>query len=289
MKAFDRTIAPILAAHCLKCHGGTKPAGGLNLSRRAAAFRGGDNGPAIVASALGKSLLWTKIKADDMPPKHPLPAAAKQKIRQWIVRGAKWGTDPIDPFRYTSNRRAGYDWWSLQPLMKHAVPQIAGDRWSRTAIDRFILARLRTQKLTPSPRADPRKLVRRVYIDLIGLPPPAEVIDEFEKAPSPAAWERLVDRLLSSRHYGERWARHWLDVAPVWRKQRIRIQHASSLVVVLSRLGDSHAQRRFALRSIRTDATRGRSSPGPIRSQALLPSGFSSRAHTIPFSATAPR
>ncbi len=211
--SFDQTIAPILSAHCLECHRGEEPKGELDLSQRATAFRGGESGPAIVAGDLDESLVWEMIEADDMPPKHPLPEADKKVIRQWIAGGATWGSDPIDPFQYTSSRRAGYDWWSLQPLAKQPVPTVDGDRWSRNDIDRFILAKLRTKGLAPSPRADPRKLVRRVYIDLVGLPPPAEVIDKFEKDPSPAAWERLVDDLLVSQHYGERWARHWLDVA----------------------------------------------------------------------------
>jgi len=152
------------------------------------------------------------IEADEMPPENALPEADKKIIRAWIVGGAKWGSDPIDPFQYTSSHRAGYDWWSLQSLTKKPVPTIDGDRWSRNDIDRFVLAKLKTKSLDPAPRADPRTLVRRIYIDLIALPPPAEIIDKFEKAPSPTAWEQLVDDLLASQHYGERWVRHWLDV-----------------------------------------------------------------------------
>ena len=210
--AFDQTIAPILSAHCLECHSGEHPKGKLDLSRRVTAFRGGESGPAIVVGDLDESLIWERIKADEMPPKRALPEADKHVIREWIVSGAKWGSDPIDPFQYTSSRRAGYDWWSLQPIVKQPVPTIDGDRWSRNDIDRFILAKLKTKKLNPSPRADPRTLVRRIYIDLVGLPPPAEIIDKFENAPSQTAWEQLVDDLLASQHYGERWARHWLDV-----------------------------------------------------------------------------
>ena len=211
-RAFDQTIAPILSAHCFECHSGAKPKGKLDLSRRATAFRGGESGPAIVAGDLDESLIWEMIEADEMPPENVLPEADKKIIRAWIVGGARWGSDPIDPFQYTSSRRAGYDWWSLQSLTKEPVPTIDGDRWSRNAIDRFVLAKLKTKGLDPSPRADPRTLVRRIYIDLIGLPPPAEIIDKFEKVPSPTAWEQLVDDLLASQHYGERWARHWLDV-----------------------------------------------------------------------------
>ena len=211
-KAFDRKIAPILAAHCFECHRGTEPKGKLDLSRRVTAFRGGESGPAVVAGDLYESLLWEMIEADEMPPKHPLPEGDKKVIREWIADGAMWGSDPIDPFQYTSSRRAGYDWWSLQPLSKQLPPTVDDDRWSRNEIDRFILAKLRAKGLAPSPRADPRTLVRLVYIDLIGLPPPTELIDQFQQDPLPAAWEQIVDDLLASQHYGERWARHWLDV-----------------------------------------------------------------------------
>ncbi len=211
-QVFDQTIAPILSARCLNCHSGPNPKGKLDLSRRATTYRGGKGGAAIVAGDLDKSLLWEQIDADEMPPKHPLSAAEKKTIRDWIVGGAVWGSDPIDPFRFSSSNRAGYDWWSLQPLKEPSAPVVDDESWSRSEIDRFILASLRSQGLAPSPQADPRARVRRLYVDLIGLPPPVEVMDNFEKNPSTAAWEKLVDELLASKEYGERWARHWLDV-----------------------------------------------------------------------------
>ena len=121
--------------------------------------------------------------------------------------------DPPDPFRHSSNERAGYDWWSLQPLEKPDPPATPGDRWSINEIDRFITAKLESRGLSHSPRADPRTLVRRLYVDLIGLPAPPDVIDRFAAHPSQERWEKLVAELLASSHYGERWARHWLDVA----------------------------------------------------------------------------
>jgi len=148
-----------------------------------------------------------------MPPDHPLPAADKEVLRQWIAAGAAWGTDPIDPFRFSSSRRAGLDWWSLQPLARPPLPAQESDPWVRNPIDSFVLNKLRDANLDPSPPANPRALVRRVYLDLIGLPPTTSALDAFEADPSPGAWQRLVDELLASRHYGERWARHWLDVA----------------------------------------------------------------------------
>ncbi len=206
---FDRKVAPILAANCLTCHSGPKPKGKLDLSTSKTAMKA----DLINPGKLGESLLWDKIESDEMPPKHPLSDADKAVIKKWIEDGGKWGTDPIDPFAFSSDKRAGKDWWSLQPLKRQAIPEVAGDAWSLNAIDRFVLARLKQAGLKPSPQADPRTLIRRLYVDMVGLPPPPQVVQAFEKDPSPQSWEKLVDELLASEHYGERWARHWLDVA----------------------------------------------------------------------------
>ncbi len=210
---FDTTIAPILAANCLACHGGDEPKGGLDLSQRTSAMGGGESGAAIVPGKVDESVLWQRVAAEEMPPGHPLSSAEKAAIRRWIADGAKWGSDPINPLEFSSSRRAGYDWWSLQPLRAPPVPLTGNDSWSINELDRFVLSRLRRNELQPSRRADARTLVRRVYTDLIGLPAPLEVIDSFVAAPSAIAWRQLVDALLASPHYGERWARHWMDVA----------------------------------------------------------------------------
>ena len=208
--AFDSTVAPILSAHCLSCHRDDEPKGGLDLSWRTPAARGGESGRAFVPGDADNSLLWERIAADEMPPTAPLSADEKEVIRQWIADGATWGTDPIDPFAFSSERRAGYDWWSLQPLRKPPVPPVAAADQAVNDIDRFILAALQNHKLGPSPRADARTLVRRLYADLIGLPAPVQVIESFSADPSASAWNQLVENLLSSEHYGERWARHWM-------------------------------------------------------------------------------
>jgi hypothetical protein len=230
---FDREVAPILAGRCLECHSGSEPKGGLDLSRAAAAAKGGDSGEAaFLAGQPDKSLLWQRITASEMPPKHPLPDGEREVIKAWITAGAKWGADPIDPYRYTSAARAGYDWWSLQPLKRPQVPTIQNPKSKiQNPIDAFILAKLEAKGLAPSPPADPRTLIRRVHFDLIGLPPSPEEVDAFI-SPSPLLplshsrpevergrhgdrekYEVIVNRLLDSPHYGERWARHWLDVA----------------------------------------------------------------------------
>ena len=216
---FDRHIAPILSGHCLACHGSTKSEGGLDLSQSLTTRRGGESGAAVVAGSLDLSVLWDRVNSGEMPPTDSLSKGEKAAISNWIRQGAIWGSDPIDPFRFSSDKRAGYDWWSLLPLpansaklLPTALDKTAGD-WSRNEIDRFVFAKLDAVDLKPSPRAEPTVLVRRLYFDLIGLPPPYEVVERFCRDPSQAAWAELVDNLLQSQHYGERWAQHWLDVA----------------------------------------------------------------------------
>jgi hypothetical protein len=210
---FDEVVAPVLAANCLECHRGAEPKGKLDLSRRASALLGGKSGPALAAGDPEKSLLWQRIVKEEMPPKHPLGEKERKVLHDWIAGGAHWGSDPIDPFRYTSSKRAGYDWWSLQPLGKPDVPKSDAGSWARNEIDRFVAARLKANGLSPSPRASPRALVRRLYYVLHGLPAPPEVVQKFAEDSSSERWKELVDGLLASPHYGERWARHWLDVA----------------------------------------------------------------------------
>ncbi len=209
---FDKAIAPLLAARCLDCHGGSKPRGGLDLSRREAARAGGDSGRVIVPGDAAASLLWKHVRDGKMPPKKPLTADEKALLRRWIDGGAGWGTDPIDPFRFTSASRGGYDWWSLQPVVRPALPKVKNAAWARNGIDHFILAKLEAKGLGPSPEADRRTLIRRLAFDLTGLPPTPDEVAAFVRDPRPDAYERLVDRLLASPHHGERWARHWLDV-----------------------------------------------------------------------------
>ncbi len=210
---FDRTVAPLLASRCLDCHGAASPRGGLDLTRRKSALAGGKSGAVIVPGKPAESLLWEHVERGRMPPKAPLSAAEKKVLHDWIKAGAPWGTDPIDPFRITTDRRAGYDWWALQPLGQPQQPRVKDAAWVRNPIDAFVLQRLEARGLRPSPPADRRTLIRRLTFDLLGLPPGPEDIDAFLKDDSADAYEKLVDRLLNSPHYGERWARHWLDVA----------------------------------------------------------------------------
>ena len=209
---FDTVVAPLLARKCLGCHNATEKKGGLDLSGAKSTFAGGDNGIAVVAGKPDESLLWERISQNEMPPKKPLADEDQQILKDWIKSGSKWGSDPIDPFRYTSESRAGYDWWSLKAIQRPALPRVADAAWELNPVDRFVLAKLESQGLKTSPRADKRALIRRLSFDLLGLPPEPDEVAAFLADDAPDAYARLVDRYLKSPHYGERWGRHWLDV-----------------------------------------------------------------------------
>ncbi|MDE2508420.1 MAG: DUF1549 domain-containing protein, partial [Planctomycetota bacterium] len=212
-KVFDAEIAPILARHCLECHGRSLRKGKLALATARAAFAGGANGPVIVPGKPDESPLLEYIDSGEMPrDRPPLSDSEKQRLRRWIADGARWGTEEIDPFLVTTERRGGYDWWSLQPVRDPAPPSVRDARWVRNDVDRFVLARLEASGLHPAPEADRRTLIRRLSFDLIGLPPEPDDVERFLADTAADAYERLVDRLLASPGYGERWGRHWLDV-----------------------------------------------------------------------------
>ncbi|MFM7058707.1 MAG: DUF1553 domain-containing protein [Planctomycetota bacterium] len=207
---FDQQIAPLLAARCLECHHGTDAQAGLDLSSRTRVLKGGDSGPAMVPGNVDESLLLQRVLTDEMPPQKPLTDAEKTQLTNWIREGAGWGTDPIDPFLLSTDTRAGRDWWSLQTPKPPQPP--AASPWATGPIDAWIEAGLARNNLTPAPEADRTTLIRRLSFDLLGLPPEPADVQAFLSDRSPDAWPRLIDRLLDSPHYGERWARHWLDV-----------------------------------------------------------------------------
>ncbi len=239
--SFDQQIAPLLASRCLSCHNATEKKGGLDLQREASARVGGDSGSVITAGTPDKSLLWERIVSDEMPPKQHLSAQEKEIVRQWIADGAQWGTDPIDPFRSSTVDRAGYDWWSLQPIAQPDLPWVENTDWAQNEIDRFVLSKLEAEQLAPAEQADSRTLLRRLYFDLIGLPPVFKNEDSKWKEQTlgieidprsfqyyGASYNTVVDALLASPHYGERWGRHWLDVIRFGESQgfeRNRVRH----------------------------------------------------------------
>ncbi|MEX0819377.1 MAG: PSD1 and planctomycete cytochrome C domain-containing protein, partial [Pirellulaceae bacterium] len=212
---FEQHIRPILVTKCLKCHGEKKQEGSLRLDSREAMLHGGDSGPAIVAGQAAESLLIEAIKYEsyEMPPTGQLATKEIHQFEQWIAAGAVW-PENIGTLREASGLIAPADreWWAFLPLRKPEVPLDENDNWSRNEIDRFVYARLAEQGMQAAPQADPNTLVRRLYFDLLGLPPTPEEIDAFTQDDSPDAWERLVDRLLDDQRYGEHWARYWLDI-----------------------------------------------------------------------------
>jgi mono/diheme cytochrome c family protein len=201
---FARDIQPILAEHCLACHGPEKGRGGFRLTSRAATLAATDSGtPAVVPGQPEASELFRRLTTTDlderMPPrtKEPLKSAEIAKLRHWIAEGVAWT-----------------EHWAWQPLSHISPPPVRNSTWVRNAVDRFVLARLEEKRIAPSPEADRYTLIKRLYYDLLGLPPPLEEVDAFVHDRSPDAYAKLVERLLASPHFGERWGRHWLDLAP---------------------------------------------------------------------------
>jgi Protein of unknown function (DUF1553)/Protein of unknown function (DUF1549)/Planctomycete cytochrome C len=216
---FESKIRPVLVERCHECHSAEskKPRGGLRVDSRAGIRAGGDSGPAVVPGDLDASVLYQAISraggVSPMPPKGELPATVVADFRRWIEMGAPDPRESSGTATASSTRESG-DWWSLRPIKRPAVPRIssAPAAWARTPIDAFILAKLAEHGLEPAPEADRRSLIRRLSFDLLGLPPTPEEIARFEDDPAPDAYERLVDRVLASPHYGERQARRWMDL-----------------------------------------------------------------------------
>ena len=211
---FARRVAPVLRQRCVKCHNAQKARGRLSLVRQQAILQGGETGPAIVPGNSAASMLVKMVIGDEpQMPKQGAHLTAEEiaDIRRWIDQGAIWpaGVELTEP---KTRPRVGPDWWSLRKLERPDIPAVRRKEWVRNPVDAFVLARLEAKRLHPGRPADKRTLIRRVTYDLIGLPPSPEEIDSFLKEDSEDAYERLVERLLASPHYGERWARHWLDV-----------------------------------------------------------------------------
>ncbi|MEO8493879.1 MAG: PSD1 and planctomycete cytochrome C domain-containing protein [Planctomycetota bacterium] len=222
---FEAKIRPMLAQHCYQCHSAKSgvPEGNLLLDSREATRKGGDRGPAVVPGKPNESLLLTAITHSDselkMPPKkEQLPAALIHDVERWIKLGAP---DPRDasavPKSLVENLEEAREFWALQKPVRHEPPTVQDKSWPNSAIDQFVLARLEASNLSPSADAELATLLRRLYFDLLGLPPSPETSQAFvsrtQSEGFDAAWEAEVDSLLASERYGERWGRHWLDVA----------------------------------------------------------------------------
>ena len=218
---FETRIRPVLAQNCFACHTDSE-LGGLRLDSRERLLQGGKSGPAVVPGKPQESLLIQAVRHEHprlkMPPQGKLPEEAIADLVAWVQAGAVWpetaatstGSPNAAEYAITPEQRS---FWAFQPVRKPALPAVKNRSWPKGAIDRFILAKLEANGLHPIKPADKRVLLRRATFDLIGLPPTPEEVDAFLGDTSPDAFRKVVDRLLASAHYGERWGRHWLDVA----------------------------------------------------------------------------
>ncbi len=222
VKLFEDSVRPVLELECFACHSDPERAqNDLLLTSRAGLLRGGERGPVLASRNPDESLLLRAVEYHDeqlqMPPSGRLAEADIDAIRQWVRLGAPFGGDEddldeverVDEFEITEADRA---WWSVRPIARPAPPEVDDAEWPANPVDSFLLARLEGAGLEPPAEADRRTLIRRAAYDLTGLPPTPDEIEAFENDPREDAWPRLIDRLLASPHYGERWGRHWLDL-----------------------------------------------------------------------------
>ena len=210
--SFEKDILPIVKAKCIRCHAGVEPKAGLNLTRTSSLLTGGKSGAVLRIGAAEFSLIYEKVSSGEMPPVgQKLTAAEKGVIRKWINAGAEGvpRADAVD----RSDDIGEVELWSFRPPVRSPVPSIENSQRVRTPVDAFVLQQLEGHELEMAPEADRQTLLRRASFDLIGLPPAHEDIDAFLTDTRPDAYELLIDRLLADPRYGERWARHWLDVA----------------------------------------------------------------------------
>ncbi|MBC7817890.1 MAG: DUF1549 domain-containing protein, partial [Planctomycetaceae bacterium] len=217
---FEKEIRPLLVEHCQSCHGDKKQEGGLQLTSRELLMKGGETGRVIVPSQPEESLLIGAVEylhEPKMPPKQKLPDADIARLRRWVAMGVPWPESNSTPtpvpdieFHVTPSQRS---WWAYQAVKDQSPPEVRNGAWPRNEIDQFIAAELESHMMQPAPAADRRTWLRRATFDLTGLPPTPAELDAFVADAAPEALDRAVDRLLASPRYGERMARHWLDIA----------------------------------------------------------------------------
>ncbi len=209
---FESEVRPVFEKNCLVCHNEQLRSSGLSVLSREALVKGGNRGPAIVPGNPSGSVLVNAVQYAGglkMPPTGKLSDENIGVLTKWVEQGAPWGKVEVSQ----AGKPAGAKHWSFQPIQRSPQPQVSRPEWVRNPVDSFILARLEKEGLSPSPEASRATLLRRLSLDLLGLTPAPAEVDEFVADTRPDAYERLVDRLLASPHYGERWGRHWLDIA----------------------------------------------------------------------------
>lgn len=220
LEFFERDVRPLLVAHCYECHSGkaSKLQAGLRLDSRVAILKGGDSGPALNVSNPDESSIIQAVRYDgfEMPPKGKLPAKEIEILTKWVAMGAPWPTEKS--IEHGLDRET-FDWqkrkeghWVWQTIQNPTRPAVIDSNWPRTDADFFILCSLEKTGLKPAVPADKFALVRRLYLDILGLPPTPEQVEQFVSNANSMAVEQLVDQLLTSPHFGERWGRHWLDL-----------------------------------------------------------------------------
>jgi Protein of unknown function (DUF1549)/Planctomycete cytochrome C len=254
---FEMKVRPILVANCFECHAEKKQRGDLRLDSLAAMLEGGEQGPAIVPGHPEKSLLVKAINQDGklkMPKNKKLSRDEIDALTQWIKMGAPWpGSDKATPtrkgeFQISDKDRAH---WAYQPVKRPTPPNVKHQAWVRNPIDAFILAKLEAKGLAPAPPASKQEIARRLYYDITGLPPTPRDIEVFVNDPAGDAYEKLVDKLLATPQYGEKWARHWLD---------------------LVRYAETNSYERDNPKRTATNSTTTRSTPGAIAIMSSAPS-----------------
>ena len=217
IEQFEKQVRPVLVKHCHACHGPKKQEGDLRLDSRSGLLKGGAGGAVVVPGSPEKSRLITAIGYADedlqMPPEDRLPASAVAALTEWVHRGAAWPQPDAAQQAAAESAVAWKTHWAAQPVRAQQLPAVHDTKWIASPVDAFILAKLEPSGLAPSPAADRRTLLRRATFDLVGLPPTREEIAAFEQDASPDAYQKVIERLLASPHYGEHWGRHWLDVA----------------------------------------------------------------------------
>lgn len=261
---FERQVRPLLAQHCFQCHGEERQRGDLRLDTPDGLFGGGASGPAVVPGQVDDSLLIEAINyaSFEMPPTGRLPAEEIEILTRWVADGAPWpgydGQTPREVDEQPAITDEDRQFWSYQPVVQPAVPTLADDDWSRNEVDRFIYRTLHQAGLTPAESADRRTLIRRATFDLTGLPPTPDEVAAFLSDDAPDAYERLIDRLLASPRYGERWARHWLDLVRYaesdgWRQDAYRPQAWRYRDYVIDSLNDDKPYDRFVVEQLAGD------------------------------------
>jgi hypothetical protein len=285
---FEKEVRPLLVEHCQKCHGDKKPKGGLRLTSREAILKGGDSGPAAVASKPENSLLIQAVRYSDtpqMPPKRKLSDRQIAVLTHWVQLGLPWPrstsggktAEGNGTFQITDEQSR---FWSFQPMKAVPPLDVQDMAWAKSKLDRYILAALESKGLRPARSADKRTLLRRATFDLTGLPPTPQEMDAFLHDDKPGAFARVVDRLLASPAYGERWGRHWLDLARYTDSFDARLNPGNEMEI-----NDSWRYRDWVVQAFNrdlpydkflTDQIAGDLLPSPngINSEGIIATGF---------------